>query len=131
PSILVVGLGNYTHPCTRHSVGQSVVESLAARLGINLKDDRSTILDGHVKPIHVNLVLVKPRLLMNVSGKSVALAFKAHIQPKDLSRVIVIHDSLSHKPLSVHPRLGGQLMATTVSQMSFRIFRALHFIACV
>ncbi len=44
---------------------------------------------------------------MNISGKSVSLAYKAYIQPEGLSRVIVLHDSLSHKPLSVHPRVGG------------------------
>ena len=82
--------------------------------------------DAPIEHIRVNLVLVKPseqsytpvleilinspidsELLMNISGKSVALAYKAYMQPKALSRVIVIHDSLSHKPLSVHPRLGG------------------------
>lgn len=106
PSILVVGLGNYTHPLTRHrsvvitnykmatgeadrrtSVGQLIVESFAARLGITLKDDRATmswvgqkevdihpplpakgqrskklaaIADSPVPPLRVNVVLVKP-----------------------------------------------------------------------
>lgn len=44
---------------------------------------------------------------MNISGKSVALAYRAHIRPEDPNHVIVLHDSLSHKPLSLHPRLGG------------------------
>lgn len=88
-------------------------------------------LDEHDSPVplRVNIILVKPSahfdvscyrfsfylyqscrtlgLLMNVSGKSVALAYRAHIRPLGASHVIVLHDSLSHKPLSLHPRLGG------------------------
>jgi PTH1 family peptidyl-tRNA hydrolase len=44
---------------------------------------------------------------MNISGKSAALAYRAHLRPLKTSHVIVLHDSLSHKPLSLHPRLGG------------------------
>lgn len=79
-------------------------------------------------PLQADIVLVKPsqhsnftprsfcsepknlihvELLMNISGKSAALAFKHYARGSPLSRVIVIHDSLSHKPLSIHPRIGG------------------------
>ena len=44
---------------------------------------------------------------MNVSGKSVALAYKAHIRPQDPNQVIIIHDSLSHKPLALSKKSGG------------------------
>lgn len=44
---------------------------------------------------------------MNISGKSAALAYRAHIRPQNPSHVIGLHDSLSHKPLSIHPRIGG------------------------
>jgi peptidyl-tRNA hydrolase, PTH1 family len=45
---------------------------------------------------------------MNISGRSAALAAKAYLpRPLDKSRVIVLHDSLSHKPLALHPRIGG------------------------
>lgn len=44
---------------------------------------------------------------MNISGKAAALAYRAYIRPQNPSHVIVLHDSLSHKPLSLHPRLGG------------------------
>lgn len=70
-----------------HSVGQLIVESFAARLGITLKDDRATmswigqkevdiypplptkgqrsiklaaVADSPVQPLRVNVVLVKP-----------------------------------------------------------------------
>ena len=61
PSLLLVGLGNYTHPNTRHrcvylplgiegwhsdgcdfvSVGHMLIDSFAARLGVKLRDDTS------------------------------------------------------------------------------------------
>ena len=132
-----------------------LLESFAARLGITLRDDRSTMSwvgqkevdiyppalpngrqstkrlldssDSSALPLRVNIVLVKPseysrrliiisltyepyhtlELLMNISGKSAALAYRAHVRPSRASRVIILHDSLSHKPLSLHPRLGG------------------------
>lgn len=44
---------------------------------------------------------------MNISGKSVSLAYRSYIRPSSPSHILVFHDSLSHKPLSLHPRLGG------------------------
>ncbi|KAF9513671.1 hypothetical protein BS47DRAFT_1317336 [Hydnum rufescens UP504] len=130
PSILVVGLGNHTHPYTRHSVGQLLIASFAARLGVKLREDSSLkswiaqkevdiippYPKGHtpkrdVLPLpakRINIILVKPKLLMNISGRAVALALKAHIpHPEMPNPVIVIHDSLSHRPFSVHARFGG------------------------
>ncbi|KAI9463724.1 peptidyl-tRNA hydrolase [Lactarius psammicola] len=40
--VLVVGLGNLSHPFTRHSIGQLALDSLATRLGVNLSVDKST-----------------------------------------------------------------------------------------
>jgi PTH1 family peptidyl-tRNA hydrolase len=50
---------------------------------------------------------VTPELLMNISGKSVALALRAHIQPPTPTSVIVLHDSLSHKPYAISAKFGG------------------------
>ena len=45
---------------------------------------------------------------MNLSGIAVALATKAFIpRLQTPSPVIIIHDSLSHRPMSIHPRFGG------------------------
>jgi peptidyl-tRNA hydrolase, PTH1 family len=46
-------------------------------------------------------------LLMNISGKSAALAMRAHLQPARLQSVIIMHDSLSHKPLAISYKFGG------------------------
>ncbi|KAF8318022.1 peptidyl-tRNA hydrolase [Clavulina sp. PMI_390] len=159
-SFLIIGLGNYTYPKTRHSVGQLLLESFAARLGVTLREERNLLswaaqkeieielpkppkskkqkrqpkpdatttseaessntsstlstlppspppAPKHLAPLRVNVVLAKPKLLMNVSGKAAHLAYKNYIRPMDPSRVIVLHDSLSHKPYSIHPRIGG------------------------
>lgn len=44
---------------------------------------------------------------MNISGRAVGLAYKAYARPAPLQRVIVIHDSLSHKPFSTSIKFGG------------------------
>lgn len=44
---------------------------------------------------------------MNISGKSVALAYKHHLRPAPLHRIIVVHDSLAHKPFATSSKLGG------------------------
>ncbi|KAG8983029.1 hypothetical protein FRB93_007695 [Tulasnella sp. JGI-2019a] len=55
----------------------------------------------------VTITLLKPKLLMNVSGKSVSLAMRTRMRPANTRSVIVIHDSLEHRPLFISPKLGG------------------------
>ncbi|KAH7108374.1 peptidyl-tRNA hydrolase [Auriculariales sp. MPI-PUGE-AT-0066] len=130
PRILVVGLGNVSHPGTRHSVGQQIVEALANHLGTTMTYDRSvnswiafatttmrtrtprnkkgksSYIEGSEQ--EVELVMVKPKPLMNISGPAVSKAYKAHIRPAPLaSTVIVIHDSLAHKTLQTSIKRGG------------------------
>ncbi|KAG0057671.1 peptidyl-tRNA hydrolase protein 1 [Gryganskiella cystojenkinii] len=162
--LLVVGLGNYTHPNTRHSVGMMVVDAIAQRFNAgwykkreweaDLATVQTTVTIKAPKPpklhldkahrrapapidttaatdtttstaassndsaatttstepsdpttpvikrkpqpslvdIDVTLTLIKPTLLMNVSGTSVLKASKAlGINPVD---IIVIHDDM-------------------------------------
>jgi len=131
--VLVVGLGNYTHPRTRHSVGQVIVDALAERFQVSLSQERSVLgwfgeteLDvnpppskrkGKAKqteedsmpsePERVKFTFLKPKLAMNVSGKSVSLALRSRIKPSTNRSVIVIHDSLEHKPLRISPKFSG------------------------
>ncbi|KAG5641846.1 hypothetical protein DXG03_004105 [Asterophora parasitica] len=108
PRILVVGLGNLPLPITRHSVGQVIIDSLAARLGIHMSAERSGIA-GHgdvlVGQTIVSLHLFKSKSLMNVSGPSIAAAYRKSVQSP--SQLIVLSDSLSHKPEKLHVRVGG------------------------
>ncbi|XP_034727115.1 probable peptidyl-tRNA hydrolase isoform X2 [Etheostoma cragini] len=96
---LVVGLGNPGMEGTRHSVGMAVLGALAARLGVadRWRGDKHVsgeVIVSEVQQTHV--VLLRPRLLMNVNGVSVAkAASKYGIRPED---ILLVHDELD-KPL--------------------------------
>lgn len=73
----VVGLGNPGMEGTRHSVGMAVVSALASRLGMadRWRGDKHVsgeVIVSDVERMHV--VLLRPRLLMNINGVSVAKA---------------------------------------------------------
>ncbi|KAG8861724.1 hypothetical protein FRB96_002682 [Tulasnella sp. 330] len=128
---LIAGLGNFSYPDTRHSVGQTILESLARRFQVSLNHDRGVIgwigeteLDvslkkgkGKIKEDQaavepttsqrVSITLLKPKLLMNVSGKSISMAMRTKIRPANTRSVIVLHDSLEQRPLFISPKLGG------------------------
>ncbi|KAG9306702.1 hypothetical protein G9A89_004249 [Geosiphon pyriformis] len=186
--VLLIGLGNYTHPNTRHSIGMMMLDYLVdqynlkwiynekwpgsmAKTQITIQpqpikskprrkkkeknDDKMTEENDQIKeecavgdatqllgksesgsfvtaspnlnlatsipvslrvtkvkeqwkppdPITIDLTLMKPRLLMNVSGKSVSKAVK------DLgfttSNIIVIHDDMGRVPGKISLKNGG------------------------
>ncbi|KAJ6625737.1 peptidyl-tRNA hydrolase [Mycena sp. CBHHK59/15] len=107
PRVLVAGLGNLPYPGTRHSLGQLIVDGLAARTGIRMSAERGgfsgtgTVTLGETR---VALKLYKSKQLMNVSGPSMAAAFRAHGQPDAL---VVISDSTDHAPCVLKYRFGG------------------------
>lgn len=73
----VVGLGNPGMEGTRHSIGMAVLGALAARLGVadRWRGDKHVsgeVIVSEVQQTHV--VLLRPRLLMNINGVSVAKA---------------------------------------------------------
>ncbi|KAI0687904.1 peptidyl-tRNA hydrolase [Cytidiella melzeri] len=110
PQLLVVGLGNLPYPLTRHSVGHLVIDSLASRLGIQCKPDLSLGGKGGTGKLSlegeaVEVTLLKPKNLMNLSGPCVLQALQT--TRTSLSSLVVIHDSLSHAPATLSPRLGG------------------------
>ncbi|XP_053530561.1 probable peptidyl-tRNA hydrolase isoform X3 [Ictalurus punctatus] len=96
---LVVGLGNPGMTGSRHSVGMAVIAALAERLGVSdqWKSDRH--LSGEVIVSvyqDTQLVLLRPKLLMNVNGVSVAkAASKFSVRPE---HIVLVHDELD-KPL--------------------------------
>ncbi|XP_074526738.1 peptidyl-tRNA hydrolase [Halichoeres trimaculatus] len=96
---MVVGLGNPGMEGTRHSVGMAVLGALAARLGVadRWRGDKHVsgeVIVREVEQTHV--VLLRPRLLMNINGVSVAKAAgKYGIRPED---ILLVHDDLD-KPL--------------------------------
>ncbi|XP_028271121.1 probable peptidyl-tRNA hydrolase [Parambassis ranga] len=96
---LVVGLGNPGMEGTRHSVGMAVLGALAARLGVADRWRGDKYVSGEVtlsEIQHTHVVLLRPKLLMNVNGVSVAKAAgKYGIKPED---ILLVHDELD-KPL--------------------------------
>ncbi|XP_029533534.2 probable peptidyl-tRNA hydrolase isoform X1 [Oncorhynchus nerka] len=96
---LVVGLGNPGMNSSRHSVGMAVLEALASRLGVadNWRGDRHVSGEVIVSDIQdTQIVLLRPRLLMNINGVSVAKAAgKYSIKPE---HILLVHDELD-KPL--------------------------------
>jgi len=136
---LVVGLGNYPFPLTRHSVGQYVLDSFASRLNAPLTYNQlaggwtctgevtippkvlpyrkpnalTKSEDSPPTPLQdtrVKITLLKPKMLMNVSGKSISLALKSSGSPAcrpTKETLILVHDSLSHKPLAISPKPDG------------------------
>jgi len=108
--ILIVGLGNLPLPMTRHSVGHLIIDSLALRLGVRMTPNRAMGgIVGHTTTTFgeelLSVTLFKPRALMNLSGRSVSTALRQTVQTSN--SMIVIHDSLSHKPKKLSYKLGG------------------------
>lgn len=96
---LVVGLGNPGMEGTRHSVGMAVLGALASRLGVADRWRGDKHVSGEVIMSEVQqtrVVLLRPRLLMNVNGVSVARAAEKYgVRPED---ILLVHDDLD-KPL--------------------------------
>ncbi|KAK5909325.1 hypothetical protein CesoFtcFv8_003265 [Champsocephalus esox] len=96
---LVVGLGNTGMEGTRHNVGMSVLGALAARLGVADRWRGDKHVSGEVilsEVAQTHVVLLRPRLLMNINGVSVAkAAAKYGIKPE---HILLVHDELD-KPL--------------------------------
>lgn len=73
----MAGLGNPRLPGTRHSVGLAVLGQLARRLGVaeSWARDRRCAADLALAALgDAQLVLLRPRRLMNANGRSVARA---------------------------------------------------------
>ncbi|XP_057581070.1 probable peptidyl-tRNA hydrolase isoform X1 [Hippopotamus amphibius kiboko] len=116
---LVAGLGNPGLPGTRHSVGMAVLGQLARRLGVaeSWARDRRCAADLALASLgDAQLVLLRPRRLMNVNGRSVARAAvtratvclcQAELFGLTAEEVYLVHDELD-KPLGkLALKLGG------------------------
>ncbi|OAD76220.1 hypothetical protein PHYBLDRAFT_102790, partial [Phycomyces blakesleeanus NRRL 1555(-)] len=111
----LVGLGNYTHPNTRHNVGMMVLDQIANKLDLTWTQNRTlkatisqTSLDIENKDksrTRIDVTLLKPRLLMNVSGPSVSKAVREF--SIDHSNIYVLHDDLQRPLGKVSMKSGG------------------------
>ncbi|MBP7231153.1 MAG: aminoacyl-tRNA hydrolase [Syntrophaceae bacterium] len=104
---LIIGLGNpgkrYEH--TRHNVGFMVLEKLASRVEIDLKQKSFNAVWGKGNIHGKNVLLAKPQTFMNLSGTAVRQLqsfFKT-----DISNLIVIHDDLDLPFGAIRLKEGG------------------------
>ena len=106
--LLVVGLGNPgpRYETTRHNVGFLVADVLADRLGSGFKVHKKSgakVTTGRLGGRSV--VLAKPRVFMNESGRQVGPLAKFYsVAPAD---VITIHDELDIDFGRIRLKLGG------------------------
>jgi len=105
---LIVGLGNpgSQYAKTRHNIGFTVADLLAARLGAPFKVHKRSgaeIVTGRLG--NRSVVVAKPRTFMNESGRHVGPLAKFYsVSPAD---VIVIHDELDIDFGTIRLKLGG------------------------
>ena len=106
--LLVVGLGNPgpNYAKTRHNIGFMVADILADRMSSNFKVHKRSgaeVATGHLGGRSV--VLAKPRVFMNESGRQVGpLANFYSVPPAD---VIIVHDELDIDFGRIRLKLGG------------------------
>ncbi|NWX06541.1 PTH hydrolase, partial [Caloenas nicobarica] len=104
----VAGLGNYGLWGTRHSVGMAVLDRLARQLAAaeSWRADRRCCADVALAAARgLQLVLLKPRRLMNLNGLSVASAAEIYsLHPAD---IYLVHDDLDKALGKVAVKLGG------------------------
>ena len=105
---VIVGLGNpdkkYEH--TRHNIGFDVVDALAAKYNIDIKDKKHKALCGTGVIEGMKVLLVKPQTYMNLSGESVADVVNFYkIDPEE--DMIVIFDDISLSPGQLRIRKKG------------------------
>ncbi|XP_037257256.1 probable peptidyl-tRNA hydrolase [Falco biarmicus] len=108
PRVMVAGLGNYGLWGTRHSTGMAVLDRLARQLAVaeGWRVDRRCCSDIALAAAHgLELVLLKPRRLMNLNGLSVASAAEIYsLRPED---IYLVHDDLDKALGKVAIKLGG------------------------
>ncbi|NXT33001.1 PTH hydrolase, partial [Pelecanoides urinatrix] len=104
----VAGLGNYGLRGTRHSVGMAVLDRLARQLAVaaGWRVDRQCCADVALATARgLELLLLKPRRLMNLNGLSIASAAEIYnLHPED---IYLVHDDLDKALGKVAIKLGG------------------------
>lgn len=92
---IIAGLGNPTkeYEGTRHNIGFSVIDSLAAQYNIHMNEKKHKAICGRGMIEGEKVLLIKPQTYMNLSGESVAEAVKFYkLNPEE--DFIVIYDDI-------------------------------------
>ena len=104
---LIIGLGNpgSRYQYTRHNIGFMVLEKIAARWEVDLKQKSFDALWNRGKIAGINVLLAMPQTYMNLSGNAVR-KLMAYFKV-DINNLIVIHDDLDLPFGSVRLKTGG------------------------
>jgi len=104
---LIIGLGNpgLKYETTRHNVGFLAVDQLIDHFKANGPQTKN---QGEIYTATAHgekILIIKPQTFMNLSGKCVGPLFHFYkCKPEDL---IVIHDDVDLKPLTIKAKKGG------------------------
>ncbi|XP_052788232.1 probable peptidyl-tRNA hydrolase [Mya arenaria] len=92
-TFLIAGLGNPDMPKTRHNVGMMLISRLVRLTGTAMARNKGCQgLVGVADLSNVRLVLLTPKIAMNLNGRSVAKTAKAHNVPA--AHIYIAHDDL-------------------------------------
>lgn len=105
---VIVGLGNpeKKYEGTRHNIGFAVIDALADKYNISIKDKKHNALCGTGVIEGVKVMLVKPLTYMNLSGDSVADVMNFYkLDPEE--DMLVVYDDISLAPGNIRVRKKG------------------------
>lgn len=126
-SVVVYGIGNHQFPSTKHSLGQVLVEALAARAALaaggsgppNFTWDKALhawtcclvapLGPGQAGQHESRITFMKSKYPMNLSGQSAVQLFKRNTERQALQDrlLFVAHDELSLPSCTYNLKLGG------------------------
>lgn len=105
---VIVGLGNpgKKYENTRHNAGFLMIDALADKYGIAIKEKKHKALCGTGVIEGVKVLLVKPETYMNLSGESVGEIMNFYkLDPEE--DMLVIYDDISLAPGNIRIRKKG------------------------
>ena len=106
--IVIAGLGNPTrqYEKTRHNVGFEVIDMLAGKYHIKIKEKKHKALCGTGVIEGQKVLLVKPQTFMNLSGESIGSILNFYkLEPE--TGLIVVYDDVSLMPGKLRIRKKG------------------------
>lgn len=105
---VIVGLGNpdKKYELTRHNIGFDVIDALAYKYNISVKEKKHKALVGSGVIEGMKVLLVKPLTYMNLSGQSVAEVMNFYkLDPEE--DMIIAYDDISLAPGNIRIRKKG------------------------
>jgi PTH1 family peptidyl-tRNA hydrolase len=105
---VIVGLGNpgKKYENTRHNAGFIMIDALADKYGISVKEKKHKALCGTGVIEGVKVLLVKPETYMNLSGESVGEIMNFYkLDPEE--EMLVVYDDISLAPGNIRIRKKG------------------------